>query len=82
MILECKRNYLFKIISNRAAEHYEIMKTWDNRTINHPPIKIELDRLDSFSFQIKFEGPLFKDPVNPPGLPNEPFYGLWEYEGA
>jgi len=27
------------------------------------------------------KAPFFNDPVNPRGVPGEPFFGLWNYEG-
>jgi hypothetical protein len=66
-----------------SAEEYQIVTTWDNRTIDHAdkPVIVQLDRKDASSFKISVAAPLFNDPPKPPGEVGEPFYGLWNYEG-
>ncbi len=33
------------------------------------------------SIQMHVEGKFFNDPPNPGGIPGQPFFGLWEFEG-
>lgn len=59
------------------------MTTWDSNKIDHPdhPVIIHLEKYDEVSFKIWVIAPLYSEVEHPPGLPGEPFFGLWDYEG-
>ena len=75
-------NLLISLNATSAAVNYDIATTWNNQTIDHLPVRITLDKNDAASFKILISAPFYNDPAEPPGPPNEPFYGLWEYEGC
>lgn len=62
---------------------YNITTTWDSKVIDHPdnPVQITLDQNDGTSFKISIKAPFYNDPPKPPAPSNEPFFGLWDYEG-
>ena len=57
------------------------MTTWDNKTVDHNPVIINLDKNDVDTFKITVNSPYFADPPGPDGSVGEPFFGLWNYEG-
>lgn len=65
------------------AEQYQIVTTWDNRTIDHPdrPVIIWFEKHNDSFFNIYVDGPFFNDPPSPNGQVGEPFFKLWDYEG-
>ena len=72
-----------ELVANSAEGKFSILNTWDSKHIDHPedPVRITLSRNDATSFKITIHAKFYDDPKKPHGLPNFPFYGLWEYEG-
>jgi len=71
-------------LSNRKTKRdiqVSITTTWNDLHVDHRPVDIQLKpHSDNQSFQMVVKAPFFNDPVNPRGVPGEPFFGLWNYE--
>ncbi|CAH1777584.1 unnamed protein product, partial [Owenia fusiformis] len=58
---------------------FEITTLWDSKSIDHPPVTLQLQRRGNFIW-LMIDAPFFNDTPSPGGAPGEPFPKLWQYE--
>ncbi|KAM4807706.1 UPF0462 protein C4orf33 homolog [Rhinophrynus dorsalis] len=58
---------------------FRIEHEWNSALISHEPVTIYLKPGDG-GLQMDVSAPFFNDPPEPPGPPEQPFPGLWDYE--
>lgn len=61
--------------------HFSVDSLWNGDPINHDPVEFHVSAPDRNTIKVDVSGPLFNDPLQPPGPPGHPFPELWEFEG-
>lgn len=62
-----------------ASESFSIEKTWDDKPIDHEPVRVTLSQAED-NLEIQISAPFFDDPAPENGKVGEAFFKLWDYE--
>ena len=62
-----------------ASESFSIEKTWDDKPIDHDPVRVTLSQAED-NLVIQITAPFFDDPAPENGKVGEAFFKLWDYE--
>jgi hypothetical protein len=67
----CLFNFIFDIKIVPTKMNYEIVTTWDNKSIKHSPVKFTFSCNDENSLKIDVIAPFFNSPARPNQKPGK-----------